>query len=274
VSVQSHEKSRGASVRGNVSRPLIGVTTYTEVADWANWPQPVVLAPESYVDGLARAGASPVLLPSWTAEASDIQSTLDRLDGLVLTGGDDVCGESYGLDEPRDEHETGRHRPERDAFEIAAARHAWDADIPLLAICRGVQILNVALGGTLISDLFSQGFSQNHRIERGVFNDHSVSFEPGTAIHSMYGPTADVPSHHHQAIDGIGGGLVVTGRSEDGVIEAVQSMDHSFVLGVQWHPEEGKDLVLFEALVRASGARASATVHAAAFKEPATSSTP
>jgi putative glutamine amidotransferase len=268
VIAQTQEKSTNRGVGGSSTRPLIGVTTYGEVADWANWPQPVVLAPQSYVESLVRAGASPVLLPSWTADAAEIQATLDRLDGLLLTGGDDVCGVSYGLSESPEEHEAGRHRPERDAFEIAAARHAWDADMPLLAICRGTQILNVALGGTLIPDLFSQGFAQDHRIERGVFNHHSVNFEPGTAIHSLYGATADVPSHHHQAIDGIGGGLVVTGRSDDGVIEAVQSIDRSFALGVQWHPEEGEDMVLFEALVRAAAARCSASFDAPAGTGP------
>jgi gamma-glutamyl-gamma-aminobutyrate hydrolase PuuD len=252
MSLSTHEETVERSTDAAGAAPMIGISTYAEIADWADWPQPVVLAPHNYIDCLVAAGASPVLLPSSTRDHATIGSTLDRLDGLVLIGGDDVCPESYGLPEAPQEHREGRHRPDRDVFEIALARHAWSADMPLLAICRGMQILNVALGGTLIADLFSAGFSHEHRIKRGVFNDHGVAFEPGTIAHELCGAVADVPSHHHQAIDRLADGLVVAGRSADGVIEAVEARTHSFVVGVQWHPEEGVDMALFEALVSAA----------------------
>jgi putative glutamine amidotransferase len=230
--------------------PLVGITTYAEVADWADWPQPVILAPQNYTDCLVAAGASPVLLPPWTAEAAEVGETLGRLDGLVLIGGDDVCGNFYGRSEDLAEHVSQRHNPARDAFEIAAARHAWAADMPLLAICRGLQVLNVALGGTLVPDLFAAGRSRGHRIKRGVFNRHEVAFESGSAVHALYGSATDVHSHHHQAVDRLADGLAVAGTSADGVIEAVEAPGRRFAVGVQWHPEEGEDLALFEAFVR------------------------
>jgi anthranilate synthase component 2/putative glutamine amidotransferase len=229
--------------------PLIGITTYAEVADWADWPQPVVLSPANYVSCVVAAGGVPVLLPPWSADDSDAAETLERLDGVMLIGGDDVCGEFYGQPEDEGEHVSQRHRPERDAFEIAVARRAWESDLPMLAICRGIQVLNVALGGTLIADVFEAGYDQTHRIRRGVFTNHAVTLEPGSKIHEICGPAADVPSHHHQAIDRLADGLVVSGRSDDGVIEAVEAPERAFIVGVQWHPEEGTDMCLFRALI-------------------------
>jgi putative glutamine amidotransferase len=230
--------------------PLVGVTTYSETADWADWPQPVVLSPQNYVTCIAAAGGNPVLLPPWSAEDHDVAATLARLDAVVLIGGDDVCGDFYGRAEGAAEHRSHRHNPTRDAFEIAVARRAWAYDLPTLAICRGLQILNVALEGTLITDLVSAGYTREHRIKRGVFNHHAASFDAGSLLYEICGPTTEVPSHHHQAIDRLGDGLVATGRSEDGVIEAVEAPDRRFVVGVQWHPEEGTDMALFEAFIR------------------------
>jgi putative glutamine amidotransferase len=238
-----------SSARAPRSAPIVGVTTYAEVADWAEWPQPVVLAPQNYTHCLVAAGASPVLLPPWTVDGLGAGPTLDRLDGVVLIGGEDVCGELYGRSEDREEHRLRRHNPTRDAFEIAVVRHAWETDMPLFAICRGMQVLNVALGGTLIPDLFSAGHSRGHRIKRGVFNRHAVSFEDGSALHELYGTATDVPSHHHQAIDRLADGLVVSGCADDGVIEAVEAPGRRFTVGVQWHPEEGEDMALFHAFV-------------------------
>lgn len=229
--------------------PVIGVTTYAELADWADWPQPVVLAPANYVNCVAAAGGVPVLLPPWSANDGDTAATLERLDGVLLIGGDDVCGEFYGRTEEPDEHDRGRHRPERDAFEIAVARHAWQRDVPMLAICRGVQVLNVALGGTLIADLFTAGYGREHRIKRGVFNRHPVTLEPGSKVRAICGARPEVPSHHHQAIDHVAEGLVASGRSDDGLIEAVEAPGRTFIVGVQWHPEEGTDMALFRALI-------------------------
>ena len=230
--------------------PLIGVTTYAEVADWANWPQPVVLTPQNYISCLSGAGGNPVLLPPGDPDDGAVERTLDRLDGLVLIGGDDICGRLWGCPEDEEQHRALRHNPVRDDFEIAAARLAWARDMPTLAICRGIQVLNVALGGTLIPDLFEVGFSMEHRVRRGIFNRHLVDFEPNSSLHRVYGRRTDVLSHHHQAIDRVADGLRVIGRADDNVIEAVEAPDRRFVLGVQWHPEEGDDLALFQAFVR------------------------
>jgi putative glutamine amidotransferase len=230
--------------------PLIGVTTYAEVADWADWPQPVVLTPQNYVSCLEKAGAQPVLLPPGRADAESLGRTLDRLDGLVLIGGDDLCGRFWGREEDEEEHRRQRHNPVRDAFEITAAQVAWARDMPTLAICRGVQVLNVALGGSLIADIFEAGYSREHRVKRGTFNRHLVAFDPNSAVARIYGGRTDVLSHHHQAIDRVADRLLVTGRAEDGVVEAVEAPDRRFVVGVQWHPEEGDDLALFKGFVR------------------------
>ncbi len=233
------------------SGPVIGITTYSVLADWADWPQLAVLTPQTYTTCIVNAGASPMLLPP----ASN-PGALSRLDGLMLIGGEDVCGRSYGRTESDQEHVEYRHHPERDAFEIAATRWAWARDVPILAICRGIQVLNVALGGSLIGDLFSSGASPGHRLERGVFHDHRVTFDAGSALHRLYGEGTRVPSHHHQAIDELADDLLVTGRAEDGVIEAVEAANKRFVVGVQWHPEEGDGAMLFETFVESCrGAR-------------------
>jgi putative glutamine amidotransferase len=242
------ERRRRKPSRG--SSPLIGLTTYAEVADWANWPQPVVLTPANYVASVVAAGGSPVLLPSGSADAADVAEMLARLDGVILIGGDDICGEHYGRTEDPDEHAHQRHRSERDAYEISLARQAWEADVPLLAVCRGVQVLNVALGGTLIPDLFSAGYAREHRIQRGVFNHHPVTLDPESQLGRLLGRRPEVPSHHHQAIDRLAEGLLATGWAQDGVIEAIEAPGRKFIVGVQWHPEEGKDMSVFEALIQ------------------------
>jgi anthranilate synthase component 2/putative glutamine amidotransferase len=233
--------------------PVVGVTSYREIADWADWPQESVLVPSAYLDRLAAAGVSPVLLPPVASDELAL-GALERIDGLVLIGGDDVCGRAYGREESDARHEADRHRPDRDRHEIAAAQFAWERGIPILAICRGLQLLNVALGGTLIDDLPSVGAMREHRIRRGVFHDHPVDFDAGSLLAQVYGACAEFPSHHHQAIDRLGDGLVVTGRARDGVVESVEATNGRFVLGVQWHPEEGVDAQIFRAFARACGA--------------------
>jgi anthranilate synthase component 2/putative glutamine amidotransferase len=235
---------------------VVGVTTYAVVADWANWPQRSALTPLAYTDRLLAAGASPVLLPvGERAAPGQIGEALARLDGLVLIGGEDVCGRFYGRDEDPREHEEHRHRPERDASEIEAVKVAWEHELPILAICRGLQVLNVALGGTLVPDLAEAGALPDHRIQRGVFHHHDIAIEPGTVLHGLYGDEASVPSHHHQAVERLAPDLRVTARSGDGVIEGVEGRNGTFAVGVQWHPEEGAETVLFEAFVEACRAR-------------------
>jgi gamma-glutamyl-gamma-aminobutyrate hydrolase PuuD len=242
-----------SSSPGKTKRPVVGVTSYRERADWADWPQDAVLAPAAYLDRLAAGGVSPVLLPPVAGDDGLVEASLERIDGLVLIGGDDVCGRVYGREESDAEHDAARHRPERDRHEIAAARLAWEERKPILAICRGVQLLNVALGGTLIADLSSAGASPEHLLERGTFHHHAVEFDPGSALSRIYGDSGQVPSHHHQAIDRVAEGLVVTGRAPDGIIEGVEAQNGRYVLGVQWHPEEGADVEIFRAFAAACG---------------------
>ena len=235
--------------------PLIGITTYSEVVRHGRWEEPIVFAPRTYADVLARAGAHAVLLPPDTG-AGDLRlgELLDRLDGIVLSGGEDVCGLAYGREEDPAEHELEVHNPARDRFEIAVAHLSWERRIPLFAICRGLQVLNVALDGTLVPDLAAAGASPDHRLVRGVFHDHRVVFEPGTQMHRLLGDEATVPSHHHQALDRVSDQLQVSGRAADGVVEAAESRDaERFAIGVQWHPEEGSDAALFEAFVERCG---------------------
>jgi putative glutamine amidotransferase len=236
-------------------RPLIGITTYAEVVLHGRWEEPIVFAPRTYADVLARAGGHPVLLPSALTEGDpDVGGLLERFDGVVLTGGEDVCGLAYGREEDPAEHEAEAHNPPRDEFEIAVARHAWERRLPILAICRGLQVLNVALGGTLIPDLESAGASREHRLELGVFHDHAVSFDSGTRLQRLLGAETMVPSHHHQALERVADGVRVSGRAPDGVVEAAESDDADrFALGVQWHPEEGSDAALFDAFVEECG---------------------
>lgn len=237
--------------------PLIGVTTYQEQATHGRWTEEAVFAPQTYTSCLSAAGGAPLLLPPSLSNGSGaLAEVMQRLDGLLLIGCEDVCGRTYGREETVEEHARELHNPARDALEVGAARRAWALGMPILGICRGMQLLNVALGGTLVPDLAGTGALREHRLVQGAFHNHAVQFEPGTLVHSLLGERTEVPSHHHQAVDRLAEGLRVSGRSDDGVIEAAEADDgHSFVLGVQWHPEEGTDMTLFSAFIDACGTR-------------------
>jgi anthranilate synthase component 2/putative glutamine amidotransferase len=235
------------------SQPLIGVTTYQEAATHGRWTEEAVFTPRTYTACLSDAGGAPVLLPpSLSNGQGALPEVIDRLDGLMLIGGEDVCGQVYGREETEEEHGREVHNPARDALEVEATRCAWETGLPILAICRGIQLLNVALGGTLVPDLVGAGASDEHRLVQGSFHDHLVEFEPGTLAYQLLGPATQVPSHHHQAVERVADVLRVSGRSQDGVVEAAEAGDgRPFVLGVQWHPEEGQDPTLFAAFVEA-----------------------
>lgn len=236
------------------SAPLVAVSTYSVDADWKVWATTASLTPNTYLERLDQAGAVPILLPSRMVSMSRVDQLLDAVQAVVLIGGEDICGVPEGRAEAAEAH--AAHNPERDAFEVALAQRAWERDIPLLGICRGMQVLNVARGGTLIENLPGAGTSSEHLIERGVFNSHAVDVSPGTKVSELFGERVLVPSHHHQAVDHLGEGLTVSGRASDSVIEAVEAPTKGFFLGVQWHPEESEDLTLFEALVEATAVRA------------------
>ena len=223
-------------------RPVIGITCYVERAEWGVWDQPAALIPLTYVRAVQEAGGRAVLIPPDDDGAAEM---LDDLDGLVLSGGADIDPQVYG--ETSDA--TMEVRPDRDRSEIALANAALDRDMPVLGICRGMQLLNVARGGTLIPDLEADGAGVSHKEAPGVFARHEVTIEPDSRLCSILGDRSAVASHHHQAPDRLGRGLRATGTAPDGVVEAIEDPDARMVVGVLWHPEEGEDRALFETLV-------------------------
>ena len=233
-----------------MARPVIGIPSPIEVARWGAWEEPAHVLPRSYVDAVQRAGGAALVLPAdadWAARPDDI---LDLLDGLLLAGGSDVDPGTYGA-EPHPE--TKGTTPERDTFEIALASRAVERDMPFLGVCRGMQVMNVALGGTLHQHLPEVVGHGDHRRVLGTFvgADHDVHLQAGSLAARSAGEEVHVTkSHHHQGVDELGRGLVVTGRSElDELPEAIELPGRRFVLGVQWHPEADERSRLIAALV-------------------------
>jgi putative glutamine amidotransferase len=226
-------------------RPVIGISTYREQARWGFWDVPAVLLPAAYGDAVAAAGGEPVLLPTASVSAAVVA----RLDGLILAGGADVDPARYG-EEPGP-HTTAT-RPERDAAEIAVLEAALERDLPLLAICRGMQLLNVVSGGTLVQHVPAVPGTEPHQLAPGLYAERKVRTAPGSRLDAVLGPTATVNCHHHQALDRIAPPLTPSAWAEDGVVEGVEDAARRFCLGVQWHPETGEDLRLFEELVAAA----------------------
>lgn len=226
-------------------RPLIGITTYAEpLASWGHWTLPAALIPLAYVHAVERAGGRPLLVPP---SDDGVAETLDVLDGIVFSGGSDIDPDTYG----EDAHpETRDLRPERDEAELALMRAALERDMPVLAICRGSQLLNVARGGDLVQHLPEVVGDDKHKVTPGLFAVHDVAVEPESRLGSLIGTAARVESHHHQGIATVGEGLDVVAYADDGTPEAVEAPGHRFTLGVLWHPEEGDDLRLFEELVQ------------------------
>jgi putative glutamine amidotransferase len=213
-------------------------------AQWSHWRLEAALVPAPYVEAVDRAGGRPLLVPP--AEEG-IDETLEALDGLIFSGGSDLEPETYG--QAAHEETQGVVR-ERDEAELALLSAALERDMPVLAICRGSQVLNVALGGDLVQHLPEVVGDEKHKHTPGVFADHDVELEPCTRIGELLGDRAPVKSHHHQGFGRLGEGLVASGHAEDGTIEAVEDPSRRFTLGVLWHPEAGQDLKLFEELVR------------------------
>ncbi|HEY0811861.1 MAG TPA: gamma-glutamyl-gamma-aminobutyrate hydrolase family protein [Pseudonocardia sp.] len=224
-------------------RPLIGITAYGEPTAYGVWEHEAVLLPRTYTDAVLAVGGLPVLLPP-RAEAAQI---VERLDGVVLAGGPDVDPSRYGA--ARDPH-TGPPRTERDAAELAVLARALELSRPVLAVCRGLQVLNVGLGGTLVQHVPDVVGHAGHNPQPGVFGRTEIAFEPGSLIDGALGRRIVGQCHHHQAIARPADGLAVTGRAQDGTIEAVELSGHPFVVGVQWHPEQD-DPRIFAALVAA-----------------------
>ncbi|WP_460723056.1 gamma-glutamyl-gamma-aminobutyrate hydrolase family protein [Microbacterium aureliae] len=228
----------------------MGLTTYLEQAKQGVWDVRAAFLPQQYFASVTAAGGVAVLLPPQgdpDPEAA-AAAVLDGLDGLILTGGLDVQPELYG----QERHPlTDPARPDRDAWELALVRGAEERGIPVLAICRGLQLVNVARGGTLHQHLPEALGTERYRIGGGVFADNIVDVAPGTRLAGMLGAgDFAVHSYHHQGIDRLGDGLVAVAHTDDGLVQAFESTGESYLVGVQWHPEENiEDKRLFAGLV-------------------------
>ncbi len=228
-----------------MTRPLIGVSTYLESgARWGVWELEAALLPAGYPRLVQRAGGLAAMLPP--DDPAHAAAAVARLDGLVIAGGPDVEPVRYGAEpHPR----TGPPAQERDAWELALIDAALTAGVPLLGICRGMQLLNVALGGTLVQHL------DGHAEVVGVFGNHAVKPVPGSLYAGVVPEETSVPAYHHQAVDRLGTGLVPSAYADDGTVEALElPSGEGWVLGVQWHPEMGEDVRVMRALVEAAAA--------------------
>ena len=223
-------------------RPVrIGLTTYREPAAWGVWSEPANLLPATYSDAVHRAGGLPLLLPSIDptlvtqgSMADLVECALDAVDGLLLAGGADIEPARYGaLRHPS----TGSARPDRDEWEIALTRAAMRRGMPVLGVCRGMQVLAVALGGTLLQHLPDATGTAEHCPVVGVHGRHVVRVSPSSRLGTAIGPRAEVATYHHQAVDRLPEPLVATAWADDGTIEACETADGSWTVGVQWHPE-------------------------------------
>ena len=256
--------------------PVIGIATYDDEAAWRNWGARAALLPYSYIDAVRASGGRPVMLPPG-GTGEEASAAVAGVDGLIVAGGPDVDPARYGA---------ARHPltqapvPVRDAWDLAVTRSALRLGVPLLAICRGMQVLNICRGGTLhqhVPDLVGHA---RHDGPGAGFGTHTIRVSPGSMLARILAPSGedeyfevpedlsavtevhDVPTHHHQAVDLLGDGLEAVAWEQDGVIEAVEAGPSQFgrfagfVLGVQWHPEQGDDLRVFEALIGAAAERA------------------
>ena len=228
------------------SRPVVGITCYVEQARWGVWDVPAAVLPFRYVERVETAGGRAVVLPP---SAATDDSVLDRLDALVFAGGADLDPGLYGQ---QAHPETSGVRPERDAAELPLMRAALDRDVPVLGICRGLQVMAVVRGGSLTQHLPDVVGHERHRPAPGVYGLHEVRLAPGSRAHLILGDAVSVPSYHHQGLDSAGS-LTVTGWADDDTPEVVEDPSRRFALGVLWHPEAGDDLRLFSALVGAAG---------------------
>jgi gamma-glutamyl-gamma-aminobutyrate hydrolase PuuD len=224
-------------------RPIVGITTYLTPARFGAWEELSALVPADYVYAVERAGGRAMLVPP---SDDGVEETLDALHGIVFSGGSDLDPAMYG----QEAHEATKGIvEERDRAELALLQAALARDMPVLAVCRGSQVLNVAFGGDLVQHLPEVVGDDKHKHTPGAFADHGVTLEPDTRLGELLGEHAPVKSHHHQGFGKLGAGLREAARAEDGTIEALEDPSRRFTLGVLWHPEAGEDLRLFEALV-------------------------
>jgi putative glutamine amidotransferase len=233
-----------------MARPVIGICTALERASWGMWDQEAVLLARSYVEAVQQAGALVLMLPPDRELLSHPEEALDLIDGLMLAGGADIDPSSYGA---QPHPQTLDTVPERDRFEIALVCAAVERDLPVLGICRGMQLINVAYGGTLLQHLPERFGHHEHLRVPGTFDgaDHDVELVEGSLAARAAGETRHATkSHHHQGVDRLGEGLQISGCSAmDGLPEAIEIPGKRFVLGVQWHPEADQTSRVVKAMV-------------------------
>jgi len=227
-----------------MGRPIIGISGELEAARWGNWIREAVVSPVGYTRAVERAGGTPVILPP--VPASSVPVLIAGLGGLVLTGGRDVDPSLYD-EAPHDQTDIPDHR--RDRFELILTRAAIEADLPFLAIGRGMHILNVARGGTLTQHLPERVGNESHKPDPVKMTTHDLQIAAASKLSGVLGETTQVPAAHHQAVSRLGNGLLTVAWTSDQVVEAIEVQGHRWGLGVQWSPEEGADLRLFESLV-------------------------
>lgn len=244
-------------------RPVLGLTTYLQQAQTGVWDVRASFLPAIYLEGVTRAGGIAALLPPQPVDDDIADRLLDGLDGLIITGGRDVMPASYGQQpHPTTDADSADNRI-RDTLEFALVRGALRRGMPLLGICRGAQVLNVALGGTLHQHLPDVVGHTHHQQGNAVFSTSAIRTVPGTRLAALIGESSDAQCYHHQAIDRLGDGLVISAQDADGVIEAVEIPGENFALAVQWHPEERlDDLRLFAAVVQVAAGFATERLNA------------
>ncbi|MBR84815.1 MAG: gamma-glutamyl-gamma-aminobutyrate hydrolase [Euryarchaeota archaeon] len=224
--------------------PVIGVTTSVNVRDYETPDQAVVMLPANYPMAIREAGGIPVLL----TEGDDVESLLDRLDGIIISGGRDIDPSRYG-EEPHER--TNDIRPEQDSWESSLIASAIDRDMPMLCVCRGHQLLSVERGGRLYQHLPETPGHENHGASAGNWSKHPVTIEKSSLLASVLGTETMANSGHHQGVADAGN-LTVVARTEDGLIEAVELPGASFLLSMQWHPEMIDQTKVFDALIEAA----------------------
>ncbi len=237
-----------------MTKPVIGLTTYREQASWGVWSQPADLLHVQYADTVRAAGGVPVLLPPGSADPEDAAAVAARIDGLVVCGGADVDPSRYGAEpHPR----TAGWRPDRDAWELALLEAADAADLPVLGICRGMQLMAVHAGGVLDQHTPEVVGHEVHSPVDDSFGTIEVTTEPGSRVRGLVGERVMVGCHHHQSVR-THPGFRRTATAADGTVEAIEGTPGSvdrFEVAVQWHPEMRHERALFEGLLDAARAR-------------------
>jgi putative glutamine amidotransferase len=240
-----------------MTRPLIGITAEMAAAGWGDSVREAALSPASYAFAVVQAGGIPVLLPPVLPGAAARLAA--GLDGLLFSGGGDIDPRRYGA-EPHELADVPDYA--RDAFEFELMRVAIQTRLPFLAICRGIQVLNVARGGTLIQHLPDAVGNRRHAADPVRMGEHDVRIEAGSRLGLLLGPQAQVPTSQHQAVQRLGSGLNAVAWADDGAVEALVLEGHPFGIGVQWHPEEGADMRIFDGLSAAAARADRALAHA------------